>query len=244
MKENKYDDSKFFDSYSKMARSVGGLEAAGEWRQFRAMFPPLHRKRVLDLGCGYGWHCQYAAEHGALEVVGVDISEKMLAEAVRRNKYPNVTYLRSAIEDVDFPDDSFDLVISSLAFHYVEHFAEVCDKVRAMLAPQGDFIFSVEHPVFTAEGSQDWCRDPEGSTLHWPVDNYFIEGWRQATFLGEKVSKFHRTVTTYLNTLMERNFVITGLVEPEPDEQMLREHKEMLEELRRPMMMLVSARIQ
>ena len=60
-----YDEAGFFDSYAEMDRSRRGLAAAGEWPQFRAMFPPLEGKRVLDLGCGYGWHCAYAAEHGA-----------------------------------------------------------------------------------------------------------------------------------------------------------------------------------
>ena len=44
-------------------------------------------KRVLDLGCGYGWHCIYAMEHGASSVVGVDISHKMLEVAKRKNTF-------------------------------------------------------------------------------------------------------------------------------------------------------------
>lgn len=61
MKQNKYDDPVFFESYSKMPRSIDGLKSAGEWEVFRSHLPPLSGKRILDLGCGYGWHCQYAA---------------------------------------------------------------------------------------------------------------------------------------------------------------------------------------
>ncbi len=48
--KNKYDDPAFFANYSQMARSIDGLEAAGEWPAFRALLPDLRGKRVLDLG--------------------------------------------------------------------------------------------------------------------------------------------------------------------------------------------------
>jgi len=79
VKENKYDDPNFFAKYSDIARSIGGLKSAGEWSAFRTLLPDLSGKRLLDLGCGFGWHCRYAREQRARFVVGVDISEKMLA---------------------------------------------------------------------------------------------------------------------------------------------------------------------
>ena len=81
MKENKYDDASFFEKYSRFPRSVGGLDAAGEWPALQGMLPDFTGKRVLDLGCGFGWHCVYAAMRGAASVTGVDISERMLARA-------------------------------------------------------------------------------------------------------------------------------------------------------------------
>jgi hypothetical protein len=81
MKQNKYDDPAFFANYSQMARSIGRLDEAGEWPAFRALLPTLAGKTVLDLGCGFGWHCRYAREQRARWVVGVDLSEKMLARA-------------------------------------------------------------------------------------------------------------------------------------------------------------------
>lgn len=76
MKQNKYDDPSFFANYSQMVRSIGGLDAAGEWHAFRALLPRLHDKNVLDLGCDFGWHCRYAREQQARSVVGIDLSEK------------------------------------------------------------------------------------------------------------------------------------------------------------------------
>lgn len=241
MKENKYDDSRFFAQYSQMNRSVQGLKGAGEWHALRAMLPGFEGKRVLDLGCGFGWHCRYAIEQGASFALGIDISENMLAEASEKNGSPTIEYRCMAIEDFDFPAESFDVVISSLTFHYLESFGDICEKVNRCLTAGGHFVFSVEHPIFTAYGSQDWYYDEAGNKLHWPVDRYFTPGLRKATFLGEEVVKYHKTLTTYLNGLIQGGFEIIGLVEPEPDSEMLETVPGMADELRRPMMLLVSA---
>jgi len=118
MKQNKYDDPGFFAKYSKMPRSIGGLNAAGEWPAFRALLPSLQDKKVLDLGCGFGWHCRYAREQGARSVVGIDLSEKMLARARAFAHDPAITYRRLAIEDMDFPKEEFGVVISSITKRY------------------------------------------------------------------------------------------------------------------------------
>lgn len=241
MKENRYDDDDFFDRYRRMPRSVEGLEAAGEWHELRKMLPDFRGRRVLDLGCGFGWHCRYAVEQGAESVVGVDISEKMLAAAREKTESPKIRYVCAAMEDVDFPPLSFDVALSSLAFHYVESFIAVCANVYRCLTDGGAFVFSVEHPVFTAYGSQDWICDAQGTRLHWPVDRYFEEGPRRARFLDSEVVKVHRTLTTYVDSLLRTGFAVTGLVEPRPDEAMLKNITGMADELRRPMMLILSA---
>ena len=241
MKENRYDDPIFFEKYSHMPRSEHGLEAAGEWEALQTLLPDFAHKRVLDLGCGYGWHCAYALEHGAAAVTGVDISEKMLAVARKKTGVGNVSYIRAAMEDVDFPDGSFDVVLSSLALHYVASFTDMARKIYRWLAPGGDFVFSIEHPIFTAYGNQDWYRDAEGNILHFPVDNYFFEGVREAVFLGERVTKYHHTLMTVLDGLLACGFTLRRVVEPQPPARML-DMEGMRDELRRPMMLLTAAR--
>ncbi len=239
---NKYDEEEFFQKYSKMERSLKGLDGAGEWQELKKMLPEFTGKRVLDLGCGYGWHCRYAIEQGAGSAIGIDISMKMLEEARRKTRSDSIKYLCLPIEEMDFPDACFEIVISSLAFHYIENLEEVINKVYRVLTPGGNFVFSAEHPIFTAQGTQDWHYDQDGEKLHWPVDRYFEEGIRRSVFLEEEVMKYHRTLTTYVNNLIKAGFEITGLVEPQPPEHMLRAIPGMQEELRRPMMILISAR--
>jgi SAM-dependent methyltransferase len=206
------------------------------------MLPGFQGKRVLDLGCGYGWHCSYAAQNGALSVVGVDISEKMLDKAHAEHSAPNITYVHMPMEDSDFEPGSFDVVLSSLAMHYIPSFEEIARKVYGFLAYGGDFVFSAEHPIFTSEGSQDWCYDASGKSLHFPVDRYFDEGLRNTNFLNEEIIKYHRTLTTYIQTLLGCGFIITDVQEPKPPEHLLKIYPSMAEELRRPMMLIISAR--
>jgi SAM-dependent methyltransferase len=149
-----------------------------------------------------------------------------------------ISVLGLTVADCLAQTSSFDVVISSLAFHDVEDFGAVCAKVYRLLDSGGDFVFSVEHPIFTAQGVQDWYYDEDGKPLHWPVDNYFFQGKREAVFLGEQVVKYHRTLTTYVGDLLEAGFVLTSLVEPQPPERLM---GKMTQELRRPMMLLLAA---
>jgi len=241
VKQNKYDDPEFFASYSQMPRSVRGLEAASEWPVLRALLPDLRHKRLLDLGCGFGWHCRYAREGQARRVVGVDLSENMLARAADMTADPAIEYRRSAIEDIEFLPGEFDVAFSSLALHYVERFDAVCRKIHEFLTPGGAFVFSVEHPIFTALAAQQWHFGPNGERLHWPVDDYHTEGPRHTHWLADDVVKYHRTVATYVNTLIDSGFRISKLLEPEPSPELLAEHPELIDERRRPIFLLIAA---
>ena len=239
MKENKYDDPVFFEKYSQMTRSQKGLEGAGEWEDFRAIFPPLAGRSFLDLGCGYGWHCQYALEQGAASVTGVDLSEKMLAKA-RELTDPSIHYIHCALEDYAFVPGSVDVMMSSLTLHYIQDLNTMFQKMATALKRGGDLAFSIEHPIFTAEGKEDWIYDENGKIVCWPVDRYFDESLRESIFLGEKVVKYHHTMTSILNGVIQAWLTLTAVKEAEPASH-LRHLPEMQNELRRPMMLLVCA---
>ena len=241
MKENRYDDPEFFEKYSQMSRSVQGLCGAGEWPALEKLMPDVENMEILDLGCGSGWHCIYFCQKKAARVIGVDLSEKMLETARKKSAGLDISYLRCAMEDVDFPDNSFDMVFSSLALHYVEDFARLAEKVKRMLKQGGIFLFSCEHPVFTAQGSQDWLYDEKGEIRCFPVDRYYYQGERDAIFLGEHVRKYHRTFTGYLKPLLKLGFTVTDFEEPMPTEEARRTIPGMEDEMRRPMMMIIKA---
>lgn len=241
MTENQYDDAAFFQEYAKMTRSRQGLAGAGEWRQFRRMFPPLEGKSVLDLGCGYGWHCRYAVEQGASEALGIDLSQRMLREAETRNADPRITYRRCGIEAYEYPEKRWDCVVSNLALHYIADLDGVFVRVFQTLKPGGVFLMNIEHPVFTAGVHQDWVYADDGKPLYWPVDDYFLPGERITRFLDCEVRKQHHTLTQILMGLVNSGFELQAVEEAQPPEEMM-SLPGMADELRRPMMLLVKAR--
>jgi ubiquinone/menaquinone biosynthesis C-methylase UbiE len=241
MKQNIYDDPRFFEGYSQLRRHESGLNLAVDQPAMRSLLPPLAGKRVLDLGCGFGKMCRYALEQGAASVVGVDISAKMLARAHADTDDPRISYVQSALEDLNFAPASFDLVVCSLALHYVERFDSICAKVKSWLVAGGAFVFSVEHPMVTAYPVGRYL-DEKGEEQHWPIDNYKLEGIRHTQWFVDDVVKYHRSVETYVNTLIDTGFTIVRLLEPEATEDQIRKRPELREESRRPTFMMLSVR--
>ncbi|MEY8385871.1 class I SAM-dependent methyltransferase [Oscillospiraceae bacterium 38-13] len=237
---NEYDNEAFFQQYASMPRSREGLSAAGEWSSLKPLFPPLPGKRVLDLGCGYGWHCRYAAEQGAARVLGLDLSRRMIEEARKRGEGGAVSYRVCGIEEYEYPENTWDCAVSNLALHYIADLEKVFQQVYTTLKLGGVFLFNIEHPVFTAGVGQDWVYTKEGAPQYWPVDNYFLPGERKTRFLGCEVIKQHHTLTQILMGLLKQGFALKAVVEAEPPEEMLG-LPGMRDELRRPMMLLVKA---
>lgn len=236
-----YNNQAFFEEYSKMSRSSHGLEGAGEWYLLEPLFPELSHKSVLDLGCGYGWHCAYASKKGANRILGIDLSSKMIEEARKRNNGQGIEYRVCGIEEYEYPAQTWDVVVSNLVLHYIDDLDTVFKKVYQTLKPSGTFLFNIEHPVFTAGVHQDWIYDENGKPLYWPVDNYYIPGKRNTLFLGCEIEKQHHTLTQILMGLIENCFEIEAVVEAGPSEEMIA-LPGMKDELRRPMMLLVKAR--
>lgn len=231
---NIYDNEKFYNEYSKMERSQWGLEWAGEWEQLLQMFPVLSETTILDLGCGYGWHCAYAAKHGAKVIVGIDQSKKMINEARKRNSAVNIEYQRCDLLEYDYPDNTYDFVLSNLVLHYIDDLKKVYHLVHKTLKKDGIFVFNIEHPTFTSGINQQWHK--EG---FWPVDNYFYPGEVTTNFLGCEVKKYHHTLTQILNDLIKCGFAIDIVEEVIPPEKW---RNQLPDEMRRPMMLLVKAK--
>jgi len=240
---NIYDNKEFYDAYAQMPRSKDGLKSAGEWYQLQALFPPLKGKSVLDLGCGYGWHSKYAADQGALSVLGLDLSERMIGEARKRNSADNVTYKVCGVEEYEYPEASYDFVISNLVLHYIADLDLIFEKVFQTLKPGGIFLFNIEHPAFTAGVNEDWLYGEDGTPTAWPIDNYFYSGERQTLFLGQHVTKQHHTLTQILMGVIHTGFILEHIEEAKPSKEMMN-MAGMKDEMRRPMMLLVRVRKQ
>lgn len=241
--QNIYDDPAFFAGYSTLERFGTGWERAVEHADLLALLPGVDGGRVLDLGCGAGQLAYHLATIGATEVVGIDVSERMLTLARSDRAHPRVTYQRGAIEATGFPPARFDLVVSSLVMHYVHDYAGLIRRIAEWLAPGGVLVYSTEHPIFTARLPGDgWVLDDAGRRTGWSLDRYAEEGAREETWFVAGVRKVHRTVATLINGLLEAGLVIERVVEPVPSEQWLDAHPRASDERRRPVFLMVRAR--
>lgn len=241
MAQNIYDNPDFFAGYSRLSRQVHGLDGAPEWPAIRAMLPTLAGKRVADLGCGFGWASRWMREQGAASVLGLDLSQNMIARATADTSDPAIEYRIADLEALELSAAAYDIVYSALAFHYVEDFRRLACMIHKALGSGGDLVFTIEHPIFMAAAHPYWIADEDGRKT-WPVNGYSVEGERRTDWFARGVLKYHRTLGTTLNTLIGAGFELRRVEEFAPTREQIEQLPELAEELERPMMLLVSAR--
>ena len=240
MKQNVYDDPQFFAGYKALRDNDSGLNGALEEPAVLGLLPDLEGGRVLDLGSGFGDFCRLARRRGAASVCGVEISQRMLETARGRTDDAGIEYAHAAIEDFDIRPASYDLVVSRMALHYVRDYAAVVHAVQAGLLPGGRFVFSVEHPICTAL-CRGWHEDDQGEPPFWPVDDYGRESERRQRWFVDGVVKYHRTVQTYVNTLLDAGLMLARLLEPHAEPGDIERRPDLQATVRRPPLLVIAA---
>jgi SAM-dependent methyltransferase len=222
------------------------------------MLGNIRSSRVLDLGCGFGWFCRWAREEGGASFVkGIDLSENMIEAAKRFQRDDeasngDIEYSIADLETLSIEREGkkWDVIYSSLAFHYVHDLRRIIREIHGALVDGGRLVFSVEHPIFTAPvasnvnflGDSPEQKEKVESVRTWPLTSYADEGLRMRTWLNsEGVRKYHRTIETYLSILLEEGFILRGLKEWMPSEELLKEKPEWRGERDRPMFLLIGA---
>lgn len=88
-KQNIYDNDLFYENFEKIRSEKINFNDIIETPIILRMIPELYEKKVLDIGCGMGQYALQYSKNGALSVLGIDISEKMLAYARKNNGASN-----------------------------------------------------------------------------------------------------------------------------------------------------------
>lgn len=218
MKQNIYDNPEFFEAYKDLRDKDKGLNELLEQPVMKRLMYNANGKSILDIGCGFGHQIQVVLEQNPIAITGIDISEKMIAEVKRRLDDSRVSLQSTAIEDYTIEPKTFDIVISSMALHYIEDIKPLLHKIYEGLNNKGQFLFSVEHPVCTA--SQNGWKEVNGSPS-WLLNQYGKEGIRKQNWFVDGVIKYHRKLSTLVNELSEAGFCIKNIEEPTPDESLL-----------------------
>ncbi len=242
-KQNIYDNEIFFDGYKRIRNNAVNANNLFEIPALFSLLPDLTGKKVLDLGCGFGEHCMRFVEEGADKVVGIDISEKMLEIAKAENSHEKITYIHMAMEDIGELEEEFDVVVSSLAMHYVEDYAGVVQQVYRLLKPNGQFVFSQENPLCTCHSGGDrWTKDENMRKLFMNLSNYSVEGERESVWFVDNVKKYHRMFSTIMNVLIGAGFRIEKVIEPVPTEEFLDKYPDYEDLLHKPDFMVVKVK--
>jgi len=102
-------------------------------------------ERVLDAGCGTGIVGRTAAPHAGADgkVVGVDINGGMLTEARRQDADQAVTWESGSVEELPFPAEAFDVVLSQQVLQFVPDRSRALVEFHRVLAPSGRLVFAV-----------------------------------------------------------------------------------------------------
>jgi SAM-dependent methyltransferase len=176
------------------------------------------------------------AERGA-RVRGVDVSKRMLAVARERlNEAATATdeevrgrlsFVECALERYVDEDDSYDVIAAGLVMHYVRDIAPLLRNIRRWLKPGGMFVFSTEHPICTsAQGihpayvlagdGDDGDDTKPRQHKYYVYDRYHEEGQRKATWFVDDVTRYHRTMASWINGLVDAGLVVDRMLEPRP----------------------------
>ena len=231
-----YDDGEIFDTYWATRTRPDNPNDTLEQPVLRELAGDLRGQRILDLGCGAATFGLHALAEGATSYLGVDASQKMVAAAGEALAGTPGQVIQASFETWEYPGAAFDLVVSSLALHYVNDLDAVMAGMARALVPGGRVVFSVEHPIITS-CARGWTHSQRQD---WVVDDYFVTGPRETTWLGGEVVRYHRTVEDYVAALQGAGFVLDSLRESRPDPARFTDEAEYTRRLRIPLFLFLA----
>jgi SAM-dependent methyltransferase len=166
---------------------------------------------VLDAGCGSGAQAQWLLDQGA-EVVGVDVSPRMVEEAERRCGGRGRFLVADLTTPLPLGPASLDGITCSLALHYVADWSVPLRSFATALRPRGWAVISLDHPFAPpVPGQRGGYFDTE----------LLSETWHKG---GVEVSQYfwHRPLGAVIAAFADAGFVVDRIAEPQPSAEALR----------------------
>lgn len=184
----------------------------------------LSGQSVLCLGVGSGEETEYYAQRSAAKIVGTDNSTKLIEAAKLR--YPEHDFKTQDMEGLDLPAGSFDLVVSSLALHYLPKWTTVLEQAHKVLKPGGSFVFSTHNPVYWSaqKVKRDYGYDrvlgtrfnSSDRSLQVYGDYLNSKDITDEIISGLLVKYYHRPLSDMLNDLLMCDLDLNYVLEPKP----------------------------
>ena len=234
MEQNIYDNEEFFLKYQELRNDKVGTSANDliEIPQLFELIGDVKGKNILDIGCGAGGHDRKLIELGAKSILGIDISKKMLEEAKKNSNSDKISYQLLSINELEKIDKKFDLVVSSLAIHYIENYNDLCKKVYDLLNDGGFFIFSHGHPMDSAVILNDYENNYViiDNKKYFLLSDYNNEGKRVSHWFVDGVETYHRNMSHLVNGLIDAGFKIERLNESYSSDEAIKVKQKLVEQ--------------
>ncbi|MBY8985188.1 MAG: class I SAM-dependent methyltransferase [Candidatus Lokiarchaeota archaeon] len=206
---------------------------------FFKMLPDVNNLEGLDIGCGEGYNTRITANLGA-KVTAIDISKVFIQYANQsEEKEPlGIKYQVASGANLPFSNNHFDFVIATMSLMDMAENEKAIEEAYRVLKSGGFFQFSILHPICDAD--HEWVRNEEGKKTGYVVKNYFkkyngeLEEWTFGAApkeITEKmknfiVPRFTRTLSEWLNLLIEKGFILERFCEPYADDDTLKKYPE------------------
>ena len=151
------------------------VHAAGEDLDLMVRHTPLMpRSLVLDAGCGAGHTAMAFAPH-VKQVIACDFTPAMLEQVktlARERGIDNVAARQADVENLPFPNDSFDIVASRYSAHHWLHPEQALSEFRRVLKAGGTFIIS------DIMAGEDYAQDTFLQTIELLRDSSHVRDYR------------------------------------------------------------------
>lgn len=141
-------------NYDKL-NSIMSLGTHNKWRTQATDMIKGHPRDILDLCCGTAdWSIVLAEKYPQSHIIGLDFSSEMLKvgrEKVTASGLSNIQLKQGNAMDLDYPDNTFDVVTIGFGLRNVPDANKVLKEIRRILKPGGQLIcleaFKVDTPV-------------------------------------------------------------------------------------------------
>lgn len=173
----------------------------------------LEPGRALDVGCGEGRFCRILRKEG-FDPVGLDPTAELLEAARARD--PHGLYVEGRGEALDFPDSSFDHVVSCLSLIDIEHADRAIAEMARVLRPGGTLLVANLTNFSTAAEGEGWRRDDKGRLTHFGIDRYLEPRADWQSWRGIRILNWHRPLKDYMRWFLAEGLVLTHFDEPAP----------------------------
>jgi SAM-dependent methyltransferase len=212
-----------------MMSDNGWAESASAWiadmgetgdfgREFVLDAPMMDRvrarrfERAVDVGCGEGRFCRMLGALG-IETTGIDPTEAFIRHA--RERDPRGDYRLGRAEHLEFPDNSFDLVVSYLSLIDIDDIGAAVSEMARVLKPGGTLLIANLNSFNTAGMELGWHQGADG-TLRFCIDNYLDERVQWVSWRGIRIQNWHRPLSTYFSLLLSHGLELRHFDEPAP----------------------------